>query len=327
MSKLQISIACGDYDRFRAIRDGEVGVRGCDVQALTVPPEEVFHRAFHNKEFVVSELSMSSYLSAVDQGINEYVGIPVYISRLFRHSAIYVLKGSPIKKPADMKGKVVGVPEYTMTAALWVRGFLDDQFGVKPSELRWRTGGLHQPGRTPKVEVQFPPEIEVKRVADKALNDMLLSGELDVLISARDPASFGTGEAVRLLPDYRAAEREYYKQTGIFPMMHIMGIRKDYVEKHPWLPNEVYSAFIEAKRLAEERLADCAALSVTLPWLEPELRETKALMGDDYWPYGVSDNVKTLDAMVRHAFEHGTTKRKLKIEELFDHSTLERSKV
>jgi 4,5-dihydroxyphthalate decarboxylase len=327
MANLQISIACGDYDRFRDIRDGVVGVTGCDVQALVIPPEEVFHRAFHNREFVVSELSMSSYLSQIDQGINDYVGIPVFISRLFRHSAIYVRKDSPIKKPADMKGKIVGVPEYTMTAALWVRGFLDDQFGVKPSELRWRTGGLHQPGRTPKVEVKLPPEIEIERITDKALNNMLLSGELDVLISARHPANFEKGDFVRLLPDYRTAEKEYFKQTGIFPMMHIVGIRKDYVEKHPWLPNEVYTAFIKAKELAEERLADGAALTMTLPWLVPELAETKALMGEDYWPYGVHENTKTLEAMVRHAYEHGSTKRRLKVEELFDPSTIERSKV
>jgi 4,5-dihydroxyphthalate decarboxylase len=330
MAKLSLTVACEHYDRVQAIRDGRVEIVGCDVNFLELGPEELFFRAYRNREFDVCELSMSSYLLGASRGTAPYVAIPVFLSRRFRHSSIYIRQDRGIRRPEDLKGRKVGVPEYQVTAALWARALLDGEYSVTPADLKWYRGGLHEPGRVEKVTLKLPPEIEIHAIReDQTLDGMLASGELDAMISPRDPRSFINREpGIGLLfPDYRRAEQEYYQRTGIFPIMHVVGIRRDLVERHPWLANSVYEAFVQAKAMALELLDDTAALKVTLPWLPAYLEETKAVMGADFWPYGVKENLATLRPMVDYAYRHGTAERALTVEELFVPATLERYKV
>lgn len=330
MSKLSLTVACEQYDRVQAIRDGHVEIQGCEVNFLELPPEELFFRAYRHREFDISEISMSSYLLGLSRGDAPYLAIPVFLSRLFRHSAIYIRTDRGITRPEDLREKKVGVPEYQVTAALWARALLDGEYGVKPRDLVWLRGGLHEPGRIEKVSLDLPQDIRISAIDEKqTLNRMFEDGELDAMISPRAPRCFleRNSKIGLLFPNYRQQEEAYYAKTRIFPIMHVLGIRRDLVDKHPWLANSVYEAFIRAKRRALELLDDVAALKVTLPWLPAYLDETRAVMGDDFWPYGVKENLPTLNAMVEFAHRHGTTNRLLKIDELFVPSTLERYKI
>lgn len=331
MAKLPITLATGDYDRTRPLLDGTVGVEGCDVNALALGPEELFFRAIRGHEFDVCELSLSSYMMAVAKGGDvPYIGLPVFLSRTFRHSAVYVRTDRGIEKPADLRGKRVGVPEYQITAAVWVRAWLEDEYGVRPSDFEWLQGGLEEPGRVEKVKLALPPEIRLSAIPETTtLDAMLRSGELDAVIAMRPPKCFLAGDpnVRRLFPDYQAEEERYFQRTGIFPIMHLVGVRRELVQRHPWLANSLFSAFVEAKQIATRELEKIAALPVTLPWLGPMVERTRQVMGADFWPYGVQENRKTLDAVVDYAYRHGTTARKLEVEELFAPSTLERFKV
>ena len=330
MPKLSVTVACEKYDRVQAITDGHIGIEGCEVNFLELPPEELFFRAYRHREFDISEISMSSYLLGLARGAAPYIAVPVFLSRLFRHSAIYIRTDRGITRPEDLKGKKVGVPEYQVTAALWARALLDSEYGVTPADLIWFRGGLHEPGRIEKVSLNLPPEIRISAIGEtETLDRMFAAGELDAMISPRAPRCFLERDPniALLFPEYRKAEEAYYTKTKIFPIMHVLGIRRDLVEQHPWLANSVYEAFVRSKRRALELLDDVAALKVTLPWLPAYLDETRALMGDDFWPYGVKENLPTLEAMVYYAHKHGTTDRLLKIEELFVPSTMERYKI
>ena len=330
MDKLRITIACDAYDRVQALIDGTVRVEGCQTIVLPLHAEEAFHRAYVEREFEVSELSMSSYLTATARGDCPYVAIPVFLSRVFRHSAIYVRADGVIRAPADLRGRVVGVPEYQMTAALWVRGMLSDVYGVRAEEIRWRTGGLEQPGRTEKIPLTLPAHFDVAQIPPMStLSAMLAAGEIDALVSARAPSCFNRNPnaITRLFADYRTAEREYFTQTGLFPIMHVVGIRRDVAAANPWLPASLYKAFGEAKAVCMPRLGEVGVLAVTLPWLFAEYEATRALMGDDYWPYGIDENRPALDAMVRYAFEQGLTPRPLSVDELFVEGTRSRHKL
>ena len=329
MSRLTISLACTNTDRTRAIFDGGVPVEGCDVIGVDMPPEEAFHRAFRYQEFDVTELSMSSYMSQVSQGINAYIGIPAFLSRMFRHSSIYIRTDRGINEPGDLKGKTVGLPEYQMTAALWVRGIFEDVYGVVPSDMSWRSGGLEQGGRGQAVEFETPEGVELKRLpVDETLSQHLDQGRIDALISPRAPSSFHTNDKIgRLFPDYRTAEEDYYRKTGMFPIMHLVGVRRSLVEAHPWLPANVYVAFLEAKRLCTANLEQLGHLYTTLPWPVDELERTRELMGEDYWRYGVHENEKEIEAMTRYSFDQGLSRRKLGPEDLFAASTFESVKV
>lgn len=330
MSRLSLSIATAAYDRVQALRDGRVRIEGCEHEILTAGHEQLFLRGFHNAEFDVCELSMSSYLIAQSRGVSPYVAIPVFLSRLFRHSAIYVNSVAGITAPSELKGRRMGVPEYQMTAALWARGLLDDEYGVAPSDMQWLQGGLHQTGRSEKLELNLPQAIRMQVIGpDDTLNQMLLDGEIDALMSARAPRAFEQGDprVVRLFPDYRTAEIEYYRKTGLFPIMHVLAIRRSLVDQHPWLANAVYDAFCTAKDLAIEAFSDVSALRVTLPWFAAELDNTRNLMGRDFWPYGAEANRKTLSAMLGYAHRHGTVDRLLAFDDIFVPSTLTEHKI
>ena len=330
MVDVPITIACGNYDRTKAIIDGRVKVEGCAVTYLPLYPEEIFHRQFVFQEFDVSEMSMSSYIRTVAAGTSQYVAIPAFVSRIFRHSGIYVREGSGITRPEDLKGKRVGVPEYQITAVVWIKGMLAHEYGVKPADVHWRQGGQEQPGRHERTPLKPIPGVDLKAIPeDKTLVGMLRDGELDALCTARAPSSFLKGEPhiKRLFPDTRAAERDYYKKTGLFPIMHAVGIKKTLVEKYPWLPVSVYKAFVQAKELAMIDLTDVNALMVTLPWLEAETKETMAVMGPDFWRYGVKESRHDIEALAQYSFEQGLIDRKVTVEELFAAPTLDISKI
>lgn len=330
MADVPITIACGNYDRTRAIMDGRVRVEGCNVTYLPLYPEEIFHRQFVFSEFDVAEMSMSSYIRTVAAGTTQFVAIPAFVSRIFRHNGIYVRKGAGITRPEDLRGKRVGLPEYQITAVVWMRGMLQHEYGVKPSEIQWRQGGQEQPGRHERTPLKPIPGVDLTSIPeDRTLVGMLREGELDALFTARGPSSFLAGEdhIQRLFPDTRAAEQAYYKKTGLFPIMHMVGIRRSLVERYPWLPVSVFKAFIEAKSLAMTDLTDVNALMVTLPWLEVETRDTMRAMGRDFWRYGVKESRHELEALTQYSYEQGLTDRKVAVEELFAPSTLDMAKV
>jgi 4,5-dihydroxyphthalate decarboxylase len=330
MVEVPITIACGNYDRTRAIKDGRVQVEGCAVTYLPLYPEEIFFRAFRYREFDVSELSFSSYIRTVAAGTSAYVGIPAFVSRLFRHSGIYVRTDAGIRAPADLRGKRVGLPEYQITAVVWMRGMLQHEYGVHQTEIHWRSGGQEEPGRDERTPLKPIPGLDLAPIApDQTLVGMLRDGELDALFTARAPSSFRRGEPhiARLFSDTRAAEQAYYEKTRMFPIMHLIGIRKELVQKYPWLPSSVYKAFCEAKTLAMIDLLDVNALMVTLPWLIPETEATIAMMGKDFWAYGIHENRREIEALSRYAHEQGLIDRKVGVEELFHPSMFETSKV
>ncbi len=330
MVDVPITIACGNYDRTRAIKDGTVPVEGCAVTYLPLYPEEIFHRVFKFQEFDVAEISFSSYIRTVAAGTAAYVGVPAFVSRIFRHSGIYIRADAGIKKPEDLRGKRIGLPEYQITAVVWMRGMMQHEYGVAPSEIHWRSGGQEQAGRHERTPLKPIKGVDIQPIGDdKTLVGMLRDGELDALFTARAPSSFVNGEPhiTRLFPNTRAAEQAYFKKAGLFPIMHLVGIRTTLVEKYPWLATSVYKAFCEAKARAMIDLRDVNALMVTLPWLEAETNETMALMGEDFWKYGIAENLPEIEALTQYIHEQGLADRKVKVEELFHPSTFEMSKV
>jgi 4,5-dihydroxyphthalate decarboxylase len=330
MSKLSVTIATWDYDRVRPLLDGRVTVDGCDINYLVLPPEECFHRAYFNHEFDVAEIGFSPYLIALARDQSPYVAVPVFLSRMFRHSAIYVRTDRGIDQPSDLKGKIVGVPEYQMSAVLWARGMLADDYGVHPIDMRWRQGGLEQPGRKDKFPLNLPANFPLTSIGeDQSLTQLLRNGELDAVMSARPPACYGDGKTpvARLFEDYAATERDYFARTRIFPIMHALGVRRDVHQRNPWLAASLTQAFGRAKQISQQDLFEVTALKIGLPWVAAEAQATRALMGDDFWPYGVHANRATLEAMTRYSFDQGLALRKLAVDELFASTTLAETKV
>ena len=328
MTKLTVSLAGVDYDRTRALFDGTVRIEGCDTIALAMSPEEAFHRAFRFQEFDITELSLASTMTVLDRGASHYVAIPVFPSRLFRHSSIHIRTDRGIAQPRDLAGKLVGVPEYQMTAAVWIRGILQDQYGVRPADMRWRTGGLEQPGREERVKLSLPG-VDLQPIpTTETLSAQLASGQLDAVISALAPSCFGRDPHVaRLFPDYRAEEEAYFRETGIFPIMHVVGIRRRLIEAHPWLAVNTFMAYLRAKEICYRNMEKIGHLFTTLPWPVEELQRARALMGQDFWSYGVDQNRPTLDAITRYSHEQGLTSRRIPLDELFVPSTLSLAKV
>jgi 4,5-dihydroxyphthalate decarboxylase len=282
-------------------------------------------RNLKNQEFDVSEMSFSTYLALRDQGKAHYTAIPVFLSRAFRHSAIFVRTDRGIASPMDLKGKRVGTPEYFTTMLVWMRGLLSDEYGIKPSDLRWRLGPLEQPAREspPPVAAEAregTAAIEIEAIpANRTLAGMLADGELDAVFSARPPSCFlhGAPNVARLFPDYRAAEQAYYRKAGIYPLMHAVGIRNSLAEQHPWMAENLFSAFSRAKEIAVADLEKLSAFALTLPWIEAEYRATQAVLGQDIWPYGVAANRKAIDTLCRYLHEQRVTTRRMSVEELF----------
>jgi len=330
MRKLSISLSCCDYDRTRAIFDGRVQIDGCEVAATALEPEEAFHRAFKFQEFDVSELSLSSYTLQISRGTNPYVALPAFVSRLFRHSGVYIRTDRGIQQPADLKGKTLGLPEYQITANVWIRGMLKDDFGVTTQDIHWRSGGVEEAGRGERAPLQLPAGIDLKPIPkDKTLSAMLEAGELDGVIGARAPSCFlrGAPNVARLFPDYRKVEQDYFRRTRMFPIMHVIGIRKSLLEQHPWLAANVMKAFLEAKKLCWYELGQIGHLFNSLPWGVAEFADARALMGEDYWSYGLEANRHVLEAFTRYHHEQGLSARTVSPDELFAPSACDLSKI
>ena len=330
MNKLRLSFACWDYDRTRALADGTVRPDGIDLTYLSLPVEETFFRMMRSKEFDASEMSLSSYTASLNAAEPPFIAIPVFPSRFFRHSCVFVSTKGGVRRPEDLKGKRVGVPEYQMTAPVWIRGILSDEYGVKVTDYEHLSGGEEEPGRIDKLKIELPPSIKVRPIGEtQTLSHMLADGELDALVTARAPSSFHKKpDAVkRLFPDYVAAEKDYYRRTRIFPIMHTVVIRRDVYEKHPWVAQSLYKALSASKAKAMEMYSQTAALPAMLPWLVAHVEEARRDMGEDWWPYGLEPNRHVLDTFLRYHHEQGLSKQRRKPEDLFARETLESFKV
>jgi len=316
MGKLELTLACGDYDRTRLLRDESVRVEGIDLHVLILPVEEIFLRAVRYQEFEVTELSMSSFLISWRKIKPGYVAIPAFPSRKFRHGDIYVRGDSTIQKPEDLRGKKMGLPEYQITAAVWIRGILQEDFGISADEIEWFTA--HEE----RFPIDIPSSVKV-RVIPKGENlfSLLKKGELDALFTARIPTPFLQGEKWirRLFANYKELEMDYYQRTKIFPIMHTVALRKDIYEKYPWAAQCLYQAFCQAKDKAIEQAIGLGAPPVALPWFFHEIEETISFMGKDFWPYGISANRATLERLIQYMIQQGLIKAESapSIEELF----------
>jgi 4,5-dihydroxyphthalate decarboxylase len=323
---LRLRIATDDYDRIQALKRGKVAIEGCELDYLTLEPGEIFTRLFRKHEFDISEMSFSTYMVALSQGGFPYRAIPVFLSRVFPHGSIYVRTGAGIREPRDLIGRVVGVPSYHFTRGLVVRGMLQDEYGIKPSDIRWRIGGVDRPEDFSYVAKPSPPGVEVEFVApDRHLAGELAEGRIDAIISYRDPEILldGNPAIARLFADFRAVEQDWYRRTRVFPAMHLVGIRASLLRQHPALAMNVCRAFEQSKAACLPRLYDLDSLKVTLPWLVAETRATVALMGTDFWPYGVPKNARMIETQARWSLEQGLSAKAFLPADLFDPSTLE----
>jgi 4,5-dihydroxyphthalate decarboxylase len=329
MSKLKLTFGCWNYDRTRAVMDETVRPDGIELNSLTMPVEETFFRMLRHREFDIAEMSLSSYVVSLFKDPQPFVAIPVFPSRFFRHSSIYVSARSGIEQPQDLIGKRVGNPEYQMTAPVWIRGILSDHYGVPVDGVTYVTGGEEEPGRPEKLKLDLPSNIVVERIGEhQTLARMLADGEIDALYTARKPSSFnGDGRVRRLFEDFVAVERAYYRSTGLFPIMHTVAIRREVYEQNRWIAQSLFKAFVEAQRLTYQDLGETAALKAMLPWLHAHVEEARREMGDDFWPYGLDKNRTTLETFLRYHYEQGLSKRRLEPEELFAPETLEAFKI
>jgi len=326
MSKLSLTVACAAYDRTWPLISGRVPIEGCDINFCVIDPSEAFVRAYRSQDFDVTELSASSHILTTARGDAPYIAVPAFVSRLFRHSSFYIRTDRGIHSAKDLRGKTVGVTEYQMTAGLWARGLLSDDFGVRSQEIHWRRGGMDKPGLAERTPIKLSADIDLQPIPDdKTLSGMLVAGDLDAMIAARAPAPFlqGAPNIARLWPDFRAAEEDYFKRTGLFPIMHLIGIRRSIVEKHPWIGPSVLKAFTRAKAIALEEMEDVGISRASLPWLPCDVAHSKEIMGPDIWPYGYPANKKAVDCMLRWSVEQGLSHRAANPEDLFAPGTMQ----
>jgi len=323
MSTPRFTLACVATDRSRPVASGEAPVQGCTLDFRFGEPEAIFRDALNNRGCDITELSLASHIVTTARGDSAYIGVPVFLSRSYRHSAIFVRADSGITGLADLKGRRIGLPEYQQTAALWVRGMMLDA-GVRAQDVHWHVGGLNAPSPGERIALDLPADIQVTTLSGAAtLDDMLLAGELDAIVTPRVPASFAGGDTRvrRLFDDLKAAEIDYYRQTGFFPLMHCLAVRRDLAQAHPWLPAALFDAFATAKRQRQAELAQANVLRVSLPWILHDFAETMRLTGGNPWPYGFAANRDELAAMTRYAHADGIASRLVAPEELFHPST------
>lgn len=325
MTKLQLSVAMGDYDRTRALYDGRVQIDGVDPVFMLLNPEEMFFRAMRSQDFDIAELSFSSYLVKHARGESPYIAVPVFLSRAFRHTSIYVRRDR-IKAPEDLKGCRIGVPEYQLTAIVWARALLEDEYGIKPSDVTWVRGGIDTSGRPEKIKLELPANVRLESAPEgKTITELLDEGEIDAFIAPRPPGV----QALRnpnvgwLFDDPTAVAKDFYRRKRVFPIMHVVGIRNALAQQHPWLPGAVVKAFTQSKAAALEALGDTSATKVTLPFVEEQLHAARALMGQDHWSYGVAQNQPTLETFLRYHHSQGLSSRQVPLSEVFHPATYE----
>jgi len=330
MSKLRLSLGCWNYDRTRGLLEGRIQPDGIDLTYLDMPVEETFFRMLRHREFDVAEMSLSSYTVSLFKDQKHFIAIPVFPSRFFRHSCIYVNANAGIKEPKDLIGRKIGNPEYQMTAPVWIRGILQDEYQVPVEGQTYYQGGEEEPNRPEKLKLELPPNIKVAQIGgEDTLAAMLRDGKIDALYTARMPSTYhtGGGRVRRLFENYQEVEQAYFKKTRIFPIMHTVAIKRSVYEKHPWVAMSLYKAFVKSQQETYADLYVTAALKAMLPWLTKHVEDARALMGDDYWPYGFAPNREALATFLRYHHEQGLSKRLLEPEELFAPETLESFKI
>jgi 4,5-dihydroxyphthalate decarboxylase len=327
LEKVSMTLACGDYDRTRPLWDGSVRAEGLNLNVLLLPVEEIFFRMARYQEFDASEFSFSSYLISRSRGAPRFVGVPVFPSRKFRHADIYIRSGSGIRRPEDLKGARIGVPEYQITAAVWVRGILEEFYGVEARGVHWFTGGTEAPGREERLKLELPPSFKKTAIpGHTTLFDMLRKGELDAVFTARVPTPFLRGEEwiSRLFPDFHEVEKAYFEKTGIFPIMHLVVLKEDTYRAYPWSAQSLFKAFSRAKECCFEHLLTSAALPVSLPWFSREIEGAFRIMGRDFWPYGVEKNRKAITTLIGYMKSQALLPEgfHVEVEDLFAPSTV-----
>jgi len=322
---LEVSLACQDIDRTRPLIDGRVTIEGCRLNVVTAKPEEIFQRAFRHREFDISELSLATHLISTARGDGPYIAVPAFVSRAFRHSSIYVRKDAGLDRPEALRGCSVGVPDFQQTAGVWARGILADEYGIERRDIRWRTGGLDQAGRDQRIPLDLKGKVSIEPIGPgQTLSQMLEDGAIDAVIAPRAPKGYGSNGITRMFPENRVAEEAYFRKTRLFPIMHVIGIRRPLVEQHPWLPVNVYAAFRQARALAMQDLLRVDTPAVAHPWIADEIARVKLVMGEDYWPYGIEENRSELQALMRYAAADGLISGPLPLEDLFAKSTFDR---
>jgi 4,5-dihydroxyphthalate decarboxylase len=330
MGKLKLTLGCWNYDRTRALMDGTVRPDGIELNYLDMPVEETFFRMLRHREFDAAEMSLSSYTMSLFSDPRPFIAIPVFPSRFFRHSCIFVHAKAGIRQPKELIGKRVGNPEYQMTAPVWIRGILSDEYGVPVDGVTYVTGGEEEPNRPEKLKLDLPKSIKVAPIGPgKTLSRMLAEGEIEALYTARAPSTYDNGDqrVARLFENFVEVERAYYRKTRIFPIMHTVVIRREIYEANRWVAQSLFKAFRQAQAITYRELRETAALKAMLPWLTAHVEETRRDMGEDFWPYGFEANRATLATFLRYHHEQGLSKRRLEPEELFAPETLESFKI
>lgn len=319
MSRVDLTLALGDYDHTRDLMDGVVRADGIDLRHLKLPVEEIFHRFIRFREWDVSEMSFAKFVTLLSQGDTSLVAIPVFPSRVFRLSSFYIRADGRVRSPDDLAGARIGIPEWGQTASVYTRGYLQHELGLRPAQIEWVQAGVNDPGRKEKVRLDLPPGIRYRQEPDRSLNDMLLDGTIDVALTARPPRAFAEagGRVTRLFPDFQALEEAHFRKTGIFPIMHVIAIRHDAYEANPWIAMNLLKGFEQAKARSLRRMADIAASHAPLAWLPGHLQRLQALFGSDPWPYGIEANRATLGAFLHYAHEQGLCPRALTPDDLF----------
>lgn len=327
MNKIDLTLACEAYDRTDALREGRVQPDGINLVYLPLSPQETFWRMLRHLEFDVAEMSLSAWTVAKSRGEDRIIAIPVFTSREFRHSAIYINVDSKIATAQDLRGKRVGVPEYMLTAVVWARGILESEYGVAPKDMLWLTGGQEEPGREERIPLKKPPGVSIEPIpSGRTLSAMLDAGELDAVITPLLPSVYArrSPRVRRLFPNFREVERDYYKKTGIFPIMHTVCMKTSLYEKCPWIAQSLYKAFRQSRDEAVARLFDTNALRISLPWVVAEAEESQAAFADgDFWPYGIGPNRKTIQQLIDYLKLQGLLEREVRIEELFAPNTFD----
>jgi 4,5-dihydroxyphthalate decarboxylase len=316
---LKLTIATTDYDHFRDFRTGAVNAEGIEHIWLTLGHHEIFSRFTFNREWDVTELSFAKFVAQVTRENSDIIGLPVYASRVFRFGAFYVNRKSGIKTAVDLKGRSIGSPEWAHTAAVYMRGWLHNEAGVKLTDVHWYQAGANEPGRIEKVEIGLPPGVKLTRVADKSLSQMLAAGEIDCALIARPPDCFlaGNPDVVRLFPNFLEMEEEHFARTKVFPIMHVIAMKRSILDAYPWVARNLYNAFNESKRRSVARLLDPAVSRYPLPWLPTYGRQVTDLFGGDPYPFGIEENRPTLEYFLRYTHEQGIAHRLAKPEEIF----------
>jgi 4,5-dihydroxyphthalate decarboxylase len=329
MNEVPLTLAISSYDHVEDLVAGRIVPEGIRLTCLTLPVEEIFFRFLKYREWDVSELSFAKYASLISQGDDSLTALPVFPSRIFRHSSIYVRRDGPVRTPQDLAGKRIGVPEWAQTAAVYSRGFMMHQYGIDLAEIDWVQAGVNEAGRTEKVALSLPAGIRLTPRPDRSLSQMLVEGEVDAVLSAHPPDCFESGHpnVTRLFEDYMTVEADYYRETGIFPIMHVLAAKRAVLEARPWIAMSLLKAFEEAKRRSIARALEITAPRFPIPWCFEHARRAQELFGGDYWPYGVEANRTTLEAFLQYAYEQGVCHRQLTPGDLFPEQVMQRVRI